>query len=201
MDRTKAAMIIFTAAVALVLGLSAGYVAGSWRAVARTSAERPKVLGVGTELIDTPRDPSGAAFDLTSVFAFTETFFHCVVVTNDKPFVMKTYGLGTVEIGKNQFFMSVDSMRIDRVNQTDSGRVEIQGAARSVTRVGDKYEEAVIPFSAVALDGGPGNRQDSLVLTVFYDNKISPMQRAIFGPEPRFGQATNIRSGDISIAH
>jgi len=188
------------AGIALFAGLSLGYVLGNWRAASQTVEERPRILGIGTELIDKPRDPSGVSFDLTSIFAFTSEFFHCVVVTNDKPFTMRTYGLGTVEIGKNQFFMSVDSVRIESAKKTNGGRVEFKGMARSITRVGDKYEEAVVPFSAVAVDGGPGYKKDSLVLTVFFNKKDSPMQLAIFGPEPHFGQSLNILSGNITIA-
>ncbi len=199
MNKSKAAL-LFVAGIALFLGLSVGYVLRSWWSVSRTVKEQPKIFGMGTELIDRPSDPQGVPFELTSVFAFTDDFFHCVVVTNDKPFAMKTYSLGTVKIGKNQFSMSVDSVRIESVKNTGRGRVELKGIARSITRVGEKYEEAIVPFSAVAVDGGPGYKKDSLVLTVFYNQKDSPMQFAIFGPEPRFGQPVNILSGNISVA-
>ncbi len=190
---------VFVAAIALFLGLSFGYVVGSWRSVAPSREKPPQIYGMGTELIDRPTAPDGAAFNLTSVFAFTKDFFHCVVLTNEKPFNFKTYKMGTVTIPQNQFFMSVDSLQIKEAKKSGN-RVELEGTARSITRVGDKYEAAVVPFKAVALDGGPGNQKDSLVLTVFYNEKDAPMQLAIFGPEPRFGQSVNILSGDISIA-
>lgn len=191
---------LFAAGIALFVGLSLGYVLGSWKSVVTPSGERPpKVFGIGTELIDRPTAPDGMPFNFTSVFAFTEDFFHCVVLTNERPFTFKTYKLGPVEIGKNQFFMSVDSVKINQVKKA-GGRAELKGSARSITRVGEKYEEAVVPFTAVAVDGGPGREKDSLVLTVFYNEKDSPMQWAIFGHEPRFGQAVNILSGNISIA-
>jgi hypothetical protein len=110
---------------------------------------------------------------------------------------MPTHGLGQVEIGKNQFFMSVDSVRIESVTMTAIGRVELKGMARSITRVGDKFEGAIVPFNVVAVDGGPGFERDSLLLTVSYNEKDSPMQLAIFGPEGRFGHS--ILSGDIAI--
>jgi hypothetical protein len=87
---------------------------------------------------------------------------------------MPTHSLGLVEIGKNQFFMSVDSVRIESLMMTAAGRVELKGTARSITRVGDKFEEAIVPFNAVAVDGGPGFERDSLLLTVFYNAKIPP---------------------------
>jgi hypothetical protein len=159
---------------------------------------RPDIFGLGTELIDSPKGPDGVPFDLTSIFAFTKDFFHCAVLTNEQAFTMPTHGLGPVEIGKNQFFMSVDSVSIESVRRTAAGRVELNGMARSITRVGDKFEEAVVPFNVVAVDGGPGFARDSLLLTVFYNEKDSPMQLAIFGPEAHFGHA--ILSGDIAIA-
>jgi hypothetical protein len=159
---------------------------------------RPDVFGVGTELIDTPKGANGIPFYLTSTFAFTSDFFHCVVLTNEQAFTMPTHSLGLAEIGKNQFFMSVDSVRIESLTMAVVGRVEFKGTARSITRVGDKFEEAVVPFNVVAVDGGPGFERDSLDLTVFYDEKASPMQLAIFGPEAHFGHS--ILSGDIAIA-
>jgi len=148
-------------------------------------------------LIDRPKGPDGMAFDLTSIFAFTKDFFHCVVLTNDQAFTMPTHSLGSVQIGKNQFFMSVDSVDIESTRKTATGRVEFKGMARSITRVGDKFEEAIVPFSVVAVDGGPGFERDSLLLTVFYNEKDSPVQLAIFGPEAHFGHS--ILSGDIAI--
>ena len=159
---------------------------------------RPDIFGVGTELIDTPKGPNGVPFDLTSIFAFTSDFFHCVVLTNDQAFMMPTHSLGLVEIGRNQFSMSVDSVGIGGLTMTGAGRVEFKGTARSITRVGDKFEEAIVPFNVVAVDGGPGFERDSLLLTVFYNEKDSPMQLAIFGPEAHFGHS--ILSGDIAIA-
>ena len=159
---------------------------------------RPNIFGLGTELIDTPKGPNGVPFDLTSIFAFTKDFFHCAVLTNDQVFTMPTHSLGFVEIGKNQFFMSVDSVRIESLTMAAVGRVEFKGSARSITRVGDKFEAAIVPFNVVAVDGGPGFERDSLLLTVLYNEKDSPMQLAIFGSEAHFGHS--ILSGDIAIA-
>jgi DNA-binding beta-propeller fold protein YncE len=159
---------------------------------------RPNIFGVGIELIDKPKGLDGTPFDLTSIFAFTKDFFHCVVLTNDQAFTMPTHSLGSVEIGKNQFFMSVDSVGIESVRKPAPGRVELRGMARSITRVGDKFEEAIVPFNVVAVDGGPGFERDSLLLTVSYNERDSPMQLAIFGPEAHFGHT--ILSGDIAIA-
>jgi len=67
--------------------------------------------------------------------------------------------------------------------------------ARSITRVGGRFEEAIVPFNVVAVDGGPGFARTPPVL---YNEKDSPMQLGIFGPEAHFGHS--ILSGDIAIA-
>lgn len=119
------------AGIALFVGLSMGYVLGSWRSVTPPGEKPPNIFGMGTELIDRPRGPDEVPFNLTSVFAFTEDFFHCVVLTNEKPFTFNTYKLGPVEIGKNQFFMLVDSVKIEQVKKA-GGRAELKGIARSI---------------------------------------------------------------------
>ena len=50
----------------------------------------------------------------------------------------------------------------------------------------------------VAVDGGPGFARDSLLPPVLYNEKDSPMQLGIFGPEAHFGHS--ILTGDIAIA-
>src|SRR2546428_8775346 len=106
------AALVFAIIIALLVGLAAGYVGGSWRSVTPSGGKAPEIYGMGTELIDRPTATDGAAFNLTSVFAFTKDFFHCVVLTNEKEFGFKTYKMGTVTIPQNQFFMSVDSVTI-----------------------------------------------------------------------------------------
>jgi len=195
MNRNKSSFLLLAATV-LMSGLTLGCSA-NWSAAAQTQP-RPKIFALGTELIERPLGPNGVPFNLTSTFAFTSDYFLCAVLTNDQPFAMPTHSMGTAQIGKNQLFMSVDSVSIDSVRRLDAGGVELKGMGRSITRVGDKFEEAIVPFTAVAVDGGPGYEKDSLVLTVTYNDRTSPMQFAIYGPEARFGQ--RILSGDITIA-
>lgn len=188
---------IFLGLVALFIGFVGGYPLGGWQSSLGTVGKPPEVLGIGTELIDTFRDPKGNYFDLISTFAFNKDYFHCIITTNDETFSMATYAKGTVTFPKNQFLMAVDSARVDEITQT-TGRIEMKGMARSITRLGSTYEEALVPFKVVAVDGGPGHTKDSLVLTVFYNKEKSPIQFAFFGPEPHFGHG--IISGDIYVA-
>lgn len=178
--------------------MSIGYIIGSKRAadffISQPMSSRPEIFGAGVELIERLKDSDGNYFDLTSIFAFTKEFFHCVIVTNDKEFNMPTYSLGNVKIGKNQFFMSVDSVHIDKIRKTGPQKVELSGRARSITRVGDMYEESLVPFRVTATDG---ETKDSLLLNVYYSEKESPLQYKIFGPDTQFGKG--IISGDILI--
>lgn len=189
---------IFFTILALFIGFVGGYLLGSLRFSSKTSEKPPTIFGLGVERIDTFRDPDGNYFDLVSTFAFTDEYFHCVVSSNDGTFTLSTYSMGNVTIPKHAFAMAVDSVSIENVKKTDAGKIEMTGKAKSITRVGDKYEEAVVPFKVTAVDGGPGHTKDSLVLTVYYSQDTSPMQLAIFGPETHFGHG--ILSGDIFIA-
>jgi hypothetical protein len=76
--------------------------------------------------------------------------------------------------------------------------VQIYEIQRSEHERGLHIEEATVAFNVVAVDGGPGFERDSLLLTVFYNEKESPLQLAIFGPAAHFGHS--ILSGDIAIA-
>lgn len=190
--------IYFLVGISVLIGMSLGYIVGNKRAadffISTTISNQPEIFGAGEELIEKLKDSDGNHFDLTSIFAFTREFFHCVVVTNDKEFDMPTYSLGNVKIGKNQFFMSVDSVRIDNIHKIGPKKIELSGLARSITRVGDMYEEALVPFRVTATDVGT---KDSLILNVYYSEKKSPLQYKIFGPDTHFGHG--IISGDISI--
>ncbi len=189
---------IFLGLVALFIGSVGGYVLGGNTFSSRNNEKLPPIFGVGIEKIDTFRDPDGKYFDLVSTFAFTDEYFHCVVSTNDGTFTLPTYSMGNVTIPKHAFAMAIDSVSVENVKKTDAGKIEMTGKAKSITRVGEKYEEAAVPFKVTAVDGGSGYTNDSLVLTVYYDKDASPMQHAIFGPEAHFGHG--ILSGDIFIA-
>lgn len=189
---------IFLGLIALFIGFVGGYLLGALSFSSGTSEKLPPIYGLGVERIDTFRDPDGNNFDLVSTFAFTDEYVHCVASTNDGTFTMSTYSMGNVTIPKNAFFMAIDSVLVESVKKTEAGKVEMTGKAKSITRVGDKYEEAVVPFKMAAVDGGPGHSKDSLVITAYYSQDTSPMQLAIFGPEAHFGHG--ILTGDIFVA-
>lgn len=197
-------VLFFSIALTFLIGLSAGYVLGSWGASGWTrpdffSFQRVEISGGGTELIDTPRSLDGKMFNLISHFEFSNTEFHCKIITNDDSFTVATYGMGNVEIPKGAFHMKMDSTQIDSIRRLPNGSVEMRGSLNSLTRVGTLEEAAVVPFRAILRDGGPGYENDSLTVAVFYNNQDSPMQFAIFGPATRFGAGRQILSGDISV--
>lgn len=189
---------IFIGGTALFIGLVSGYVLGSLPSSPQTSEKLPAIWGLGVERIDTFREPDGNYFDLVSTFAFTDEYFHCVVFANGGTFTLPTYSMGNVTIPKHAFAMTVDSVLVESMKKTGAGKIEMTGKTKSITRVGDKYEEAVVPFKVTAVDGGLGYTNDSLVLTVYYSKDTAPMQLAIFGPEAHFGHG--ILAGDIFIA-
>src|SRR5262249_32369189 len=124
MNRNRSSFIMLAATV-LFGGLTLGSGSGNWSAAAQTTQPRPKIFALGTELLDRPLGPNGVPFNLTSTFAFTSDYFLCAVLTNDQPFAMPTHSMGTAQIGKNQLFMSVDSVSIDSVRRLDAGRIEL----------------------------------------------------------------------------
>jgi len=152
-------------------------------------------FGLGVELIENMRSTDGVPFQIVSNFAFDESHFHCAVVSNDGEFIMPTHALGNVKVDKQTFAMSVDSTYVESVKKMEDGTIQMLGTAISSTRVNGKYEEAIVPFKVLARDGGRGHKEDSLELTVFYNEDSAPLQFAVFGPEPRFGHG--IISGDI----
>ena len=193
--------IILGVATALFIGLVVGYVLGSWRATTSSVSEAMvKISGKGTELIDTPTDPKGNIFNLVSQFEFSNEEFHCVLLPNERSFTVAAYKLGNVPIPEKALTMDMSSVRIDSVRLMANGSVEIKGLLKSITKVGNLLkEEAFVPFRTIARDGGPGYENDSLIVMVSYNEKDSPIQFAIFGPQPRFGAGRHILSGDITI--
>ena len=113
-----------------------------------------EISGGGTDLIDTPRSVEGEMCNLISHFEFSNTEFHCKIITNDDSFTVATYGMGNVEIPKGAFHMKMDSTQIDSIRRLPNGSVEMRGSLNSLTRVGTLEEAAVVPFRAILRDGG-----------------------------------------------
>ncbi len=169
----------------------------------KTSATTPRVNGGGIEYL-WPVYPGGIR--LRSYFSFSNNFFNCAVDTNEEPIVMHTKDMGLAKLPPNNFYMNVTSLKVYRVDYssvTNGGkRATLYGKARSVTRVGPVNKpmmvaDEVVPFMAVVSDLGFGGKNDSSWLTLFFNEKDSPKQLAIFGHDAKFGG--EIVSGDISI--
>lgn len=156
------------------------------------------VFGLGVELIERMPDTDGVPFDILSTFAMSNDMFHCVIATNDHSFVMPTFSMGNATVPKNALFMVMDATSVTSLVRLNATHVEMKGQMRSITRVGaDVFEDSIVSFTAEFSDKGGKDGKDTVVLKPLYDEAGSPMQRAIFGPEPHFGHG--VISGDISI--
>jgi hypothetical protein len=155
------------------------------------------VRGMGFEIIDRPVSSSGTPFNLTSFFAVNDTIFHCVIPTNDYEFVMPTFNMGNATIPKNALYMAMDAVTVTSVTMKNATWAQINGTIRSITKVGTDFEDATVPFEADFFDAGPGPVGDQVQLHPEYNSTTSPMQWAIFGPQPHFGHG--VVSGDISV--
>jgi hypothetical protein len=155
------------------------------------------IRGMGFEIIDTPLSTTGVKFNLTSFFAINDTIFHCVIATNDYEFIMPTFNMGNATIPKNALYMAMDSVSVSSVRMKNATWAEINGTIRSITRVGTNFEDATVPFEADFFDAGPGPVGDLVQLHPAYNETASPMQYAIFGPQPHFGHG--VISGDILV--
>lgn len=172
----------------------------------------PRASGGGTELL-WGIYPSGTI--VRSNFAFNDNFFTCVVETNTRPIEMEIFAqVGdnvrdrvVVSVPQHGFFMSIESEEIYERNYTTTPTSEpkfvMKGIARSITQVGIKpelladFDESGIPFTLIAVDGGPGNEEDAFVLIMDFDEETSPGQLSLFGNDARFGG--RIINGDILI--
>lgn len=86
MEKDKG-MLFFVAALTLFLGLSVGYVLGSWRSVTSSEERAPKILGMGTELIDRPIGPDGDAPMQFAIFGPEPHFGQPVNILSGNVFV------------------------------------------------------------------------------------------------------------------
>ena len=147
---------------------------------------------------------------LEEVFSFDRSHAICRVDTNPHAFVMPTYQMGDLQIGANQFFMSMVATTVEEYNvSTDPDgkrRVTMSGGLDCSTEVGQATvtigsrtaaEHATYLIEAVDAGPGGGEAGDSFAFTVFFDPEEAPVNYAIFGPEFTFtGRMTQ---GEITI--
>lgn len=204
-SRRRFATPFYLAIVVVIAFIGVGFGSGAWQlpfsnGQADASRGQLMVSGDGTEVLDLATSPEGEKFELLSDFSFTNDEFHCTLLPNEKEFSIATYSLGHMPIPAGALTMQMDSTKIEAVNELGGNGAEIVGELVSTTKVGDMIEEtATVPFRVVAVDGGEGYKEDTLIVTVFFNKESAPIQFGIFGPAPRFGWGRNVVSGDVKV--
>ena len=155
-------------------------------------------------------DPTGQAFLITDL-GFDETMVYCKVTTNFDPLIFPTHELGEVRLAAHEFFMDMQSTRIDSLEVRDGPDGQPQaiyrGAMRSITRVFSganlmKFDEAEIPYDCEADDDGLGTPAEVAISKNHFSmtGHFSPGggHHALFGPVFTF--EGDLTSGNIVIA-
>ncbi len=144
---------------------------------------------------------------LTTDLGFDETIVWCKVATNFEPFLFPTAKLGVVELAAHEFFMDMQSTRIDSVQIQFRGNTPVAvyaGALRSEPRLfsGQKavtFIEEEINFDCEAQDLGPRTTVEvsakNFVMTAKFN--ATKEHAAIFGDQVTF--AGHLTRGNISV--
>lgn len=145
---------------------------------------------------------------LVTDLGFDETMVFCKVATNHAPFRFPTAGMGVVELGAHQFFMDMQSLRIDSLavlEGADGPEAVYDGVLRSETRLfsGDRMQRFVeenVSFGcrAVHISGAPASvrvTRTNFSMTARFDP--AKEHAAIFGREATF--AGLLERGNIMV--
>jgi hypothetical protein len=171
-------------------------------------SQRWVASGGGTNLKFMP-GPAGEQVELREVFSFDRNHAYCRVDTNPQAFVMPTYKMGNVLIPANGFYMAMNTTSIDQfdVQQQADGKATatLRGMLSCHTEVvtatvkaGSRTASEPAAYEIVAVDGGPGGAKgDSFAFTVFFDERLAPLNHAIFGP--KFTFTGELVDGKITI--
>jgi hypothetical protein len=172
--------------------------------------ERLTASGGGVNVKEMPgRD--GKPVPLRESFSFDAHYAQCIIEDNPAAFTMDTFDMGKVAIEAHGFFMAMYARDVNLVSVGDAGdgkRVaKLTGdlgcateAGTTTARLGSRTEEEPAFFEIEAVDGGHGGGTagDRFAFTVFFDPDRSPLNHAIFGPNPTF--TGEMVAGEITIA-
>lgn len=189
----------------------AGGLSGLWHP--RPSRAQPGELltasGAGVNVKEMP-GPDGGMVPLRESFAFDAHYAQCLIEDNPAAFMMETHRMGRVTIEPHAFFMAMYANEISLVSirqQPDGGRVaRLTGqlgcatyAGTATTTLGSRTELEPAFFEIEAVDGGHGGGPagDRFAFTVFFSERESPLNFAIFGPNPTF--TGEMVAGEVTI--
>jgi len=177
-------------------------------ALAQTGCRR--VSGAGSYVLGPFQnaDQKDQRVFLVTDLGFDERTLWCKVATNYDPFIFPTAKLGLVQLAAHEFFMDMQSTRIDSLDikiRDDGPHAVYSGALRSETRLfsGAKamtiVEEELL-FDCDAADLGPAATTDITRTNFSMTAKFNPAKEhaAIFGETVTF--AGHLTRGNITIA-
>ena len=164
--------------------------------------------GGGVNVKMMPDQAGNPTVRMDEVFSFDSNHAFCRVDNNPVGFVMSTFAMGDVFIEPNSFFMEMRATHITSFDITTlaDGKTQVimkgdfdcaTEAGVAGTKIGGREAFEPATFEIIAVDGGGGNENDSFIFRVFFDEKESPINYAIFGPE--FDFTGDMVSGNITI--
>src|SRR5687768_2039283 len=166
--------------------------------------------GGGTNKKMMPDAAGNPTVTMLEVFSFDRYHAYCRVDDNAEAFVMPTHSMGKVTIPARSFFMSMATTTIDAFDAREAGAGKAQVTLRgnldchtevnsASIKVGSRTAGEPASYEIVAVDGGQGGgpKGDSFAFTVFFDERMAPLNYAIFGP--RFTFTGEMTEGEITI--
>jgi hypothetical protein len=166
--------------------------------------------GGGTNKKMMPDAAGNPTVTMLEVFSFDRNHAYCRVDDNAETFVMPTFKMGNVTIPARSFFMSMATITIDAFEAKDLGGGKAQVLMRgnldchtevnsASIKVGSRIAGEPASYEIVAVDGGQGGgpKGDSFAFTTFFDERMAPLNYAIFGP--KFTFTGEMVEGEITI--
>ncbi|HZQ35234.1 MAG TPA: hypothetical protein VFD32_04825 [Dehalococcoidia bacterium] len=168
------------------------------------------VSGAGVNVKQMPAAVGNGTVPLRESFSFDAHYAQCIIEDNAEAFAMPTFAMGTVTIDAHQFFMGMyaNDVALVSIKRNAAGLLvaKLTGtlgcatyAGTAETVVGSRTATEPAFYEIEAVDGGEGGGEagDSFTFTVYFDSAQSPLNYAIFGPNPAF--TGTMVSGEITI--
>ncbi|MGI8423101.1 MAG: hypothetical protein ACR2NO_03120 [Chloroflexota bacterium] len=166
--------------------------------------------GGGTNKKLMPDAAGNPTVTMLEVFSFDRNHAFCRVDDNAEAFVMPTFKMGNVTIPARSFFMAMKTTTIDAFDAREAGTGKSQVTMRgnldcetevnsATLKIGSRTVGEPASYEIVAVDGGVGggSKGDTFAFTVFFDERLAPLNYAIFGP--KFTFTGEMVEGEITI--
>ena len=190
-------------------GLTLVASAGLWTSPASAQSSCRRVSGAGSYRLGPFEHAQieGREVFLLTDLGFDETWVRCKITTNFEPLLFPTAGLGVIPFGPHEFFMEMESTRIDALEiqvGSDGPLAIYTGTLRSETRIGSgenarTFIEEDVDFGCAAVDLGPAASVEVSTINFSMTVRYHPSREhaLIFGQRPTF--AGHLISGNIIV--